>query len=199
MKVKDSQLENVVKEHRKAVHAVDPVFLNRWSPRAFSDQKVTDEDVNSILEAAHWAPSSFNDQPWRFVVAKTEEHLQLFNKFLSPFNRTWAEKAPVLVMVASDTKRENGDSNTAHEFDAGTAWGHMAIQSTLLGLSTHAIGGFDRELAREILKVPADFKLHAVIAIGYRGEKESLSESLQEREIPSSRKPLEDVISEGTF
>ena len=192
------QLTSEVKEFRKSEHSVNPVFLNRWSPRAYSGQKISDEDLYSVLEAAHWAPSSFNDQPWRFIVAKTEAQLKTFHEFLNPFNRAWAEKAPVLVLVASSKKRDNGDPNGAHTFDAGTAWGHLAIQATILGLSTHAIGGFDKEKARSLLNVPDDFDLHAVITIGYRGEKETLDAKLQERENPSTRKPLKEVIFEGT-
>jgi nitroreductase len=192
------QLTSEVKEYRKAEHSINPLFLNRWSPRAYSDRNISDKDLYSILEAAHWAPSSFNDQPWRFIIAKTVDQLKIFHEFLNPFNRAWAEKAPVLVLIASNKKRENGDSNSAHAFDAGTAWGHLAIQATLLGLSTHAIGGFDKDKARSLLNVPDDFDLHTVISIGYRGKKESLAVDLQARENPSSRKPLKDVIFEGT-
>ncbi|MGE7759093.1 nitroreductase family protein [Peribacillus sp. NPDC097895] len=193
------QLSSEVKEYRKAEHSVSPLFLNRWSPRAYSDRKISDDDLYSVLEAAQWAPSSFNDQPWRFIVAKTEPQLKIFHEFLIPFNRAWAEKAPVLVLVASSTRRENGDPNGAHAFDAGTAWGYLAIQATLLGLSTHAIGGFDKDKARNLLNVPDDFDLHAVITIGYRGEKEALEKNLQDRENPSTRKPLKEVVFEGAI
>ncbi|WP_409292997.1 nitroreductase family protein [Peribacillus sp. SCS-37] len=193
------QLDPEVKESRRAEYGVDALFLNRWSPRAFTDQKISDDDLYKILEAGHWAASSYNDQPWRFVVAKTEEQLKVFHQFLSPFNLSWAEKVPVLIMLASDTKRENGDANGAHAFDTGTAWGYLSLQAGMLGISTHAIGGFDREAARKALNVPEHIELHAVIALGYRGEKESLSEALQAREMPSGRKPLSEVVLEGTF
>ena len=191
------QLTSEVKEYRKAEHSVSPLFLNRWSPRAYSDRKISDDDLYRVLEAAHWAPSSFNDQPWRFIIAKTEPQLKIFHAFLNPFNRAWAEKAPVLVLVASSKRRDNGDPNGAHVFDSGTAWGYLAIQATLLGLSTHAIGGFDKDKARNLLNVPDDFDLHAVITIGYRGEKEVLDKNLQERENPSVRRPLKEVVFEG--
>lgn len=193
------QLTSEVEKYRKAEYSVNPLFLNRWSPRAYSGRKVSDEELYSVLEAAHWAPSSFNDQPWRFIVAKTEDQLKIFHEFLNPFNRAWAEKAPVLVLIASNKKRENGDLNSAHAFDAGAAWGHLAIQATLLGLSTHAIGGFDKDKARSLLKIPEDFDLHAVITIGYRDNKETLDANLQERENPSTRKPLKEVIFEGSL
>ncbi|WP_416828344.1 nitroreductase family protein [Ectobacillus polymachus] len=186
-----------VKENRKSEHDVSPLFLNRWSPRAYSYQPVSDEDLYQVLEAGHWAASSFNDQPWRFIVAKTKEDLKTFHDFLNPFNRTWASKAPVLVLIASDTLRENGDKNRAHAFDAGAAWANIALQATILGLSTHAMGGFDREQARKVLNLPDTYEVHAVITIGYRGDKEILDESLQDREVPNTRKPLEEVVFFG--
>ncbi|CAM2867812.1 nitroreductase family protein [Paenibacillus sediminis] len=193
------KLTDEVQANRKSENPVSPLFLNRWSPRAYSSQKVSDSDLNTILESAHWAPSSFNDQPWRFIVAKTEEQLQVFHSFLGDFNKMWATKAPVLVLVASDKLRENGDPNGAHAFDAGTAWGFMALQAKMLGLSTHAIGGFDRDKARELLNIPDHIELHAVISIGYQGDKSDLPAGLQEREIPSGRKPLNKVVFEGKF
>jgi nitroreductase len=192
-----NEIASEVKGRRESENPVNPLFLNRWSPRAFSDQKVSDQDLYTILEAAHWAPSSFNDQPWRFIIAKTEEQLQAFHPILSEFNRTWASKAPVLVMVASHKLRDNGDFNVPHAFDSGTAWGYLALQAKLLGLATHAIGGFDRETARTVLQVPDEFDLHCVVAIGYRGDKEGLPEALQEREVPNGRLPLSKVIFEG--
>ncbi|MGX2961267.1 nitroreductase family protein [Peribacillus sp. JNUCC 23] len=191
-------LTTEVEEHRKAEHSVSPLFLNRWSPRSYSERKVSDEDLTSILEAARWAPSAFNDQPWRFFVAKTESQLKVFHEFLSPFNRIWAEKAPVLILIASMKNRDNGDPNGSHAFDTGAAWGNLAIQATMLGLSTHAMTGFDKEKARQLLNVPEELDIQAVISVGYRGEKEALDEKLQERENPSSRKPLQEVIFEGT-
>lgn len=191
-------LTSEVEKYRKAEHSVSPLFLNRWSPRAYSERKVSDEDLQSILEAAHWAPSSFNDQPWRFFIAKTEAQLKVFHEFLFPFNRSWAEKAPALILIASNKNRDNGDPNGAHAFDTGAAWGYLALQATILGLSTHAMGGFDKDKARQLLNVPEDFDIHVVISVGYRGEKETLDEKLQERENPSSRKSLQEVIFEGT-
>jgi nitroreductase len=192
------QVTEEVQAHRKSEHSVNPLFLNRWSPRAFSDQKVSDHDLQAVLEAAHWAPSSYNDQPWRFIVAKTDEQLEVFQQFLTEFNRSWASKAPVLLVVASDTLRANGDPNGAHTFDSGTAWGYLALQAKILGLATHGIGGFDKEQARSVLNVPDHFELHAVIALGYPGDKQTLPEFLQEREVPSPRRPLSEVVFEGT-
>ncbi|MCR8633657.1 nitroreductase family protein [Paenibacillus radicis (ex Xue et al. 2023)] len=188
-----------VENNRKSDFPVSPLFLNRWSPRAYSDRKVSDEDLNTILEAAHWAPSASNDQPWRFIVAKTQEHLDLFHQFINEFNLAWASKAPVLIVVASNKLRGNGDANVAHAFDSGTAWGSLALQATILGLVTHAMGGFDRVKARQLLNVPDEFELHAVIAVGYHGDKSQLSEALQARELPNGRLPLSEVVFEGAI
>ncbi|MET3848909.1 nitroreductase family protein [Paenibacillus sp. OAE614] len=188
-----------VQGQRKSEYPVSPLFLNRWSTRAFSTRKVSDQDLYTILEAAHWAPSSYNDQPWRFIVAKTEEQLSKFHSFLNEFNLTWASSAPVLIVVASDKLRENGDPNGAHAFDAGAAWASLAIQATILGLHTHAIGGFDRIKAREILNVPDHIELHAVIALGYLGDKSVLPEAIQQREVPNDRRPLNELVFEGKF
>ncbi|MEI7025075.1 nitroreductase family protein [Paenibacillus sp. y28] len=186
-----------VQANRKSEYDLAPLFLNRWSLRSFTDQKVSDEDLYSLLEAAHWAPSSYNDQPWRFIVAKTEEQLAVFHSFLGDFNKLWATKAPVLLLVASDKQRANGDPNGAHAFDSGAAWGYLALQATIKGLVTHAIGGFDRQQARELLQVPDHLELHAVIAVGYQGEKSQLPEAIQEREVPSGRRSLREVVFEG--
>lgn len=188
------RLAEDVEANRKAQYPVNPLFLNRWSPRSFSNQQVSDEDLHTILEAAHWAPSSYNDQPWRFIVAKNEEQLRVFHEFLGEFNRQWATKAPVLVLLASAKSRPNGDPNGAHTFDTGTAWGFLALQAKLLGIITHAIGGFDREKARSLLQVPDELELHAVIAIGYQGLKDNLPEALRERETPNNRRPLNELI-----
>ncbi|WP_028548594.1 nitroreductase family protein [Paenibacillus sp. UNC451MF] len=193
-----NQIQEEVQGHRKSEYPVNPVFLNRWSPRAYSNQKVSDADLLTVLEAARWAPSSFNDQPWRFIVAKTDEQLAVFHQFLNEFNRSWANKAPVLVLIASDKTRANGDANPAHTFDAGTAWGYLALQAKLLGLATHAIGGFDKAQARTLLNVPDEFDLHAVVTIGYQGDASLLPEPLQQREVPNERRPLQEIIFEGS-
>jgi nitroreductase len=189
-------LLDVVKDNRKPEHEVNPLFLNRWSPRAYSDQKVSDAVLNQILEAARWAPSSNNQQPWRFYVANTGAKLDVFRQFILPFNRSWMDHVPQLILLGSAKLTPKGDSNGAHAFDAGSAWSHIALQATLLGLNSHAIGGFDSAKARELLNVPDDIDLHAVIIIGYPGDKSLLSEALQEREKPNQRNPLANSIIE---
>lgn len=193
------QLYSEVEAHRKADYPVAPLFLNRWSPRSYKESQVTDEVLNTVLEAARWAPSSSNLQPWRFVVAKTEEQRKAFHTFIRPNNRLWVEKAPVLILLASHRVNANGDPNGAHAFDTGAAWGLLALQAKLLGLSTRAIGGFDKEEARIALHVPDEFELHAVIALGYQGDTETLHESFRDREAPNGRRPLQESIIEGKW
>jgi nitroreductase len=189
-------LLDVVKDNRDPDHKVSPLFLNRWSPRAFTDQKVSDEDLHQLFEAARWAPSSNNQQPWRFYIANTDAKLEVFKQFILPFNRSWMDHVPQLVLLGSAKLTPKGDPNGAHAFDAGTAWAHIALQATLLGLIAHALGGFDSAKARELLNVPDDIDLHAVIVIGYQGDKALLSDALQEREKPNQRNPLADSIIE---
>ncbi|QGQ96355.1 nitroreductase [Paenibacillus psychroresistens] len=190
------KLFEIVELNRKSEHAVSPLFLNRWSPRSYTEQKVTKADLNRILEAARWAPSASNLQPWRFYIAASEEQLLTFQQFIKPNNRLWTDHAPVLVLLTSAKLNAVGEPSLAHAFDTGAAWAQLALQATLLGLVTHAVGGFDRDKARELLQVPDDFEIHAIITIGYQGNKEDLAEALQEREKPNNRRPLSESIVE---
>lgn len=192
-----NEISAEVQATRVSEYPVSPLFLNRWSTRAFSTREVSDQDLYTVLDAAHWAPSSFNDQPWRFIVAKTEEQRSVFHQFINEFNLTWVSTAPVLIVVASDTQRDNGDPNGAHAFDAGAAWASMAIQVTMLGMVTHALGGIDRNKARQMLNIPDSFEIHALIALGYHGDKSLLPEAVQQREVPNSRRPLHELVYEG--
>ncbi|KQX48889.1 MULTISPECIES: nitroreductase family protein [unclassified Paenibacillus] len=188
-----------VEENRKADYPVHSIFLNRWSSRAFEPKEVTDETIYTILEAARWAPSGSNLQPWRFIVAKTESQKLKFQEFIKPNNRLWTDDAPVLLLIISNKLRQDGELNGAHAFDAGAAWASIAFQAHLLGLATRAVGGYDKDKAREVLHVPANYELHAVIALGYRGPRETLPEALQERELPNGRRSLDESIIEGSF
>ncbi|WP_078433193.1 nitroreductase family protein [Metabacillus halosaccharovorans] len=183
---------------RKPNFEVSPQFINRWSPRSFLEKEIPENVLFSLFEAARWAPSASNIQPWRFIIARTKEDLEKFHSFIMPGNLVWCKKAPVLAVVASKKTTERGP-NSWHAFDAGTAWGYLALEAHKKGLVTHAMGGFEKEKAREVLNVPDDIEIHAVIAIGYQGEKEILPENLQEREQPSDRRPLKELLFEGTF
>lgn len=189
-----------VKPFRQADHEIDVTFLNRWSPRAFSSQPVEEEKLMQILEAARWAASSYNEQPWRFLLARTPENVAKFLDILVPQNQAWAKDAPVLLFIAAKkTFSHNGKPNRVHPFDAGTASGYMAYEAERIGLIVHGMAGFDDEKAQTVLNVPDDFVIMAVYAIGYHGDKAQLPAEIQKMEAPSGRRPLKESIFEGGF
>ncbi len=187
-------------EKRKSDHPVNPLILMRWSPRSFTSAPVPEEKLNSILEAARWAPSCFNEQPWKWIVARTEADRQRVLEVLAETNRVWADKAPVLLVLVSHTVfSRNGKPNRWNGFDAGCAWGYLALEAVRQGLYAHAMGGFDKAKARAVLNIPEDYEIYAVIAMGEQGPEENLPEELQERELPSDRKALSDMVCEGLY
>jgi nitroreductase len=190
---------------RVSEHDIDPIFLNRWSPRAFTGEDIPEATLLTFLEAARWAPSAYNFQPWRFVYARrgTEHWDRLFG-LLNEFNRSWAHSASAVVIVLSrETGLPPGKTeavpNPTHGFDAGAAWGYLALQASLSGWQAHGLAGFDRERARTELGVPGDFAVQAAVVIGRPGDRASLPEGLQAREAPSHRQPLAELVSEGRF
>lgn len=194
------EISEEVQPYRRADYAIDPVFLNRWSPRAFSPEPLDDETVMSVLEAARWAASSNNEQPWRFLIARSDEDRQKFLGFLAPANEVWAKNAPLLVLIVSKkTFGRNGKPNRTHQFDAGTCSGYMSLQATMNGLYAHGMAGFDADMARATLGIPTDFEIMAVFAIGKRADDSILSQELREREIPSGRRSVSESIMEGRF
>lgn len=193
-----------VKDFRIAEHPVDAQFTARWSPRAFADKAVAEADVLTLIEAARWAPSASNLQPWRFVWAlKGEAAFDRILDTLVPFNQGWAKNAAALIVVAartSVTKEDGTESpNAYHGFDTGAAWGALALQAHLNGLVAHAMGGFDHAKTAEAVALPEHHALHAVVAVGYRGDAASLPEGLQSREVPSPRKPMSEIAVRGNF
>lgn len=187
--------------YRKTEHGVDELFVNRWSPRAMSGEAIETETLVTLFEAARWAPSSNNNQPWRFLYARRETELwPLFFDLLAEGNRIWAIRAAVLVVVISKTTFDfNGKPARTHSFDAGAAWENLALQGSLMGLVVHGMQGFDYGRAKETLRVPDEYQVEAMIAIGKPGRKEDLPEHLQQREFPSGRKDLSEIIAEGFF
>ncbi|MBB6733155.1 nitroreductase family protein [Cohnella zeiphila] len=183
---------------RQPAYPIDPDIVHRWSPRSFLEKEVPDNVLMSVLEAARWAPSAFNVQPWRFIVARTREERETFLPFISEFNRIWCEKAPVLILVLSKTVWERGEV-ASHAFDTGSAWGYLALEATKLGLVTHPMAGFDHAQARETLGVPEEYAIQALVALGYQGPKEALPEQLQAREVPSPRVPVGEIAFRGKF
>jgi nitroreductase len=190
-----------VQKTRSPTHEINSLIINRWSSRSFVPEDISDKELFSLFEAARWAPSSSNSQPWRFIYAKrnSKDWNTIFN-LLVDFNKQWCTNASALVVVVSRKNFEhNGQPSITHQFDTGSAWENLAIQAVSQGLVTHAMAGFDYEKARKDLQVPADYEVIAMIAIGKRGPKEKLSPELQTREIPNARKPLSEIVMEGKF
>lgn len=182
------------------VAGVDALFYERWSPRAMSGQMVTDEELMPLFEAARWAPSSSNEQPWRFLFARNgSPEWNLFYDLLVPFNQEWCKNGSVLVMILSKKTSMRGGINQCHSFDTGSAWENLCLQGYLKGLVVHGMAGFDYEKARTVLKIPSDFDIEAMCVIGKPADASVLSKDLQAREKPSSRKALNEIISEGLF
>jgi nitroreductase len=182
---------------RQPLHDVDALFLERWSPRSFSDKPVSDELLFRLFESARWAPSAFNHQPWRFILLRGSDKERV-HQCISDNNLLWCSKAPVLVMFLSEKSR-NGVPNRSHAFDTGAAWSHFALAATKAGLITHPMTGFDFEKARDILQVPEEYELQALVAVGYQGPADALPDHLREREMPNQRRPIEQSVYVGTF
>lgn len=190
---------------RTVTRAVDPLFLDRWSPRAFDSSAIPQADLDTIFDAARWAPSAFNYQPWRFLYADRDgADWQRFLDVLLPFNQAWVKNAGAIVFILSDTLMAAPGSQDfkpshSHSFDAGAAWALLALQATRLGYHTHGMTGVDFDKARAELGVPDRFRIEAAVAIGRQGDKAVLPEPLQAREVPSDRKPIEDFAFAGNF
>lgn len=195
------QKHNNIKKIRKVENDINPLFVNRWSPRAMSGEEISHDDLMGLFEAARWAPSSYNNQPWRFIYAKRNtDHWQRLFSLLVEGNKTWAKNAAVIVVVISRKNFEfNEKPAITHQFDAGAAWENLALEATSRELVTHGMQGFDFNEARKVLGIPDSFDVIAMIAIGKLGQKENLPRDLQEREYPSNRKPLEEIVMEGKF
>lgn len=191
---------------RRPDHPIDPLFLERWSPRAFDGSDIADADLMTMFEAARWAPSAFNSQPWRFLYAKRgDENWERFLALLIPWNRSWAHSASVLVYILSDslpfTDKATGEPapSTTHSFDAGAAWASLALQATLMGCHAHGMSGIQYDLARAELRIPDRYALNAACAIGRIGDPAQLDDKLRAREHPSDRKPQGDFVFNGRF
>lgn len=192
--------------HSRVVRrAVDPLFLERWSPRAFDNSPISQEDLDTIFDAARWAPSAFNYQPWRFLYAHRDSaDWRRFVELLLPFNQAWVERASVLIYILSDSLITSPGSDEAkpshsHSFDAGAAWALMALQATRLGYHSHGMTGVDFDKARVELAVPERFRFEAAVAIGRQGDKSVLPEALQAREQPSDRHDITRFAKAGNF
>jgi len=185
---------------RPSAHDVDRLFLDRWSARAMSGAALTNAELLTLFEAARWAPSSGNQQPWRMLYARRDSDFwPAFLDLLLPANRAWAQRAGALVVMLSRTRLDDGRACLTHSYDTGAAWENLALQASLKGLVAHGIQGFDYERARRVLRVPEEYAIEAMAVLGKPGSLDDLSESLQAREQPSDRRPLAQSICEGPF
>ncbi len=195
------ELNQEVSKFRKVENGVDLLFVNRWSPRAMSGEAVSQDEMNTLFEAARWAPSAFNNQSWRFLYAMRESaHWDKFFDLMVDNNKSWAKNAgALLVVVSKKTFDYNGKPARTHTYDTGAAWGSLALQGTIMGLVVHGMQGFDYDRAAHLLNVSDEFTVEAMAAIGRRGNIEDLPEPTQKMEFPSERRPLSEIAIEGGF
>ncbi|HJZ64463.1 MAG TPA: nitroreductase family protein [Candidatus Acidoferrum sp.] len=184
-------------------YAVQDLIKNRWSPRAFSDKPVSSEVLRSLFEAARWAPSSNNEQPWAYIVA-TKDDPENFEKSLGAlieFNANWAKHAPVLVIAVAELAfAKNNAPNRNAQYDVGAASMQLSLEATARGLVVHQMAGFDPETAKEAYDIPQGWDPIAAMAIGYPGDASSLPEPYQTREkAPRSRKPIREFVMSGQW
>ena len=184
-------------------HPIHDLLKRRWSPRAFSDKPVEAEKLRILFEAARWAPSSNNEQPWRFIVANKDHETEwnLLFACLVEGNRQWAHRAPALILSVASLNFEDDSTPNRHAFhDTGMAVENLVLQATALGLSAHQMAGFDVEKARADLKIPSGYEPVAMIAVGYPGDPAQLSDRLRAREAqPRVRKPLTEFVYSATW
>lgn len=176
-------------------HDIMPEIKARWSPRAFSSEAISNNDLMAILEAGSFAPSCFNEQPWRFIIAAEKQELSIMQSILTEKNRQWAGKAPVLILLlAKKNFTLNENPNDWHVFDSGTAWGFMSLEAIRRGIISHAMAGFSKEKAIELFNISDEFEPITVIAVGKTGNSTELPPDLREIEAPNSRKSLLELI-----
>jgi len=190
-----------ISKYRKPDHDIEPILFHRWSPRAMSGEEISEQELMILFEAARWAPSSYNAQPWRFLYARRgTANWDRFFDLMVEFNQGWTKHAAVLMVVVSrKTFESNDQAAPTHSFDAGAAWQNLALQGSTMGLVVHGMQGFDYEKARAVLNIPEHFQVDAMIAVGKPGKREDLPEDLQQREQPSDRKPVAEIVIEGGF
>jgi nitroreductase len=184
-------------KHGPAESGVEEIILKRWSPRSYADKPVSSADLTKIFTAAAWAASSYNEQPWRFLVGKKgdETYAKILDSLIE-FNQGWAKTAPVLILsVGKKTFGHNGQPNSYGLHDTGAASANMSLEATALGLHTHGMAGLDKDKARANFGIPEDFEVGAVWALGYGGEPDALPEAYQTMEKAArTRKPLAEFV-----
>ena len=186
--------------HATTQYPILEAIRNRWSPRSFASYPVAPETLEQIFEAASWAASAMNEQPWRYIYAHhaDQENFQKMVDCLMPGNQPWAKNAPVLILALAKTQYDNGTPNGAAMHDLGLANGNLSLEATALGLHTHFMGGFDRDKAKEVFELPDNLQPAVMIALGYLGEAEQLEEPFLSREkAPRQRKAISEIAFKG--
>ena len=194
---------NLVLKAATTDHTIHDLLRRRWSPRAFADRAVAPESLRSLFEAARWAPSAGNGQPWSFIVADRFRDAEGFARLLDllhPSNRTWARHAPLLIIGVTQRLRDGGKEARHALYDLGMAAENLVLQAVDLGLVAHQMAGFDADRAREVYAIPAAHEAIVAIAIGYQGHHSSLPDDLQLREVAArQRKPLSAFVYGARF
>ena len=190
---------------RPIENGVHSLFVERWSPRAYDESGITDAELTPLFEAARWAPSAYNAQPWRFIYARRgTPHWQSFLDLLIPYNRGWAERASAIVIAVSAQKfvppgKTEAISTGYQSYDTGAAVAYLVLQASLAGLAAHIIAGFDKQAIRQTLGIPDDFHIESAIVVGRRAPADILPVEFQAREQPTERRPLASLVAEGRF
>ncbi len=192
-------IPTIVKQNRHPKYPIHPLLYSRWSPRAMNGESIKQDQLMSLFEAARWAPSSSNLQPWTFLYAHREsKHWTTYFRLLNEFNQMWAKNAGVLVAIVAQIEKDGQKSNTA-EFDTGAAWQNLALEATYQGLITHGIGGFNKQQATKKLNIPKTHKIIAMIALGHPGTLEDIHQRMHKQEKPNQRKDITEITKEGLF
>lgn len=187
----------------QADNPIHPLIEKRWSPRAFSNKRIDSDTMRSILEAARWAPSSYNEQPWSFIVATKDDPAE-YERLLSclvPGNQEWAQQAPILMLSVARMSFERNANPNRHAFhDVGLAVANLILQAMSMDIYAHPMGGFDRDKARETYSIPEGYEPVAGIALGYAGDPQTLPDHYRETELaPRERKPLDSFVYSGRW
>ena len=196
-----SSLHGEMDVKRNPNHAIEDLLLSRWSPRAMSGEALSQKELMTLFEAARWAPSSYNSQPWRFVYAeKDSEHWSTFFNFLVEFNQSWCKNAAALIVIISKKTFDfNGEFSRTHSFDTGASWENLALQGHAMGLVVHGMSGFDYDAVRTHFNLSDEYAVEAMVAVGKPGDVKRLPEALQEKEEESDRRPIDEIVFNGDF
>jgi nitroreductase len=187
-----------VKNNRHPDADIAPLFTERWSTRAFSSEPLTVDEIAKLFEAARWAPSNANTQPWMVVYETDGQDRELFDSILRPGNQKWAPNAPLIGFFFAKNNRDDGSPLPASHFDTGSAWMSLAMQAAMMGLFTHAMGGIDKDAAYEQLGVSEDeYTVICAFVVGHHGDVRALDEELQAREEPNGREPVSEHVTKG--